>query len=141
MSDKSSSANPRTLCLYRKLDNGIHEFIMAEASRPAVDEFIDALDEMAQSLLPGKTAPILIDSSVGIQPLRYIFARTLTLLRGHSTPVETARMAMVLRPNVLINTIQVMMRIFPFINLRFFQPDEREQAIAWLLEPRHPRAF
>lgn len=135
MSEESPASNVRTLCLYHRLDSGIHEFVMTGASRAAVDEFVAALEEMANFMPPGKTAPILLDSSVGMQPTSYIFSRTLMMIRKYPPSQESSRIAIIFKPSVLMNTIEVMMRIFPRLQVRFFKPEEREAALIWLSEP------
>jgi hypothetical protein len=136
MTDETPGSGIRVRCVYTRLPNGIHEFVMTEASRAAVDEFVAALEEMAQFLPPGKTAPILMDSTIGMQPTSYIISQTLQMIRKYPPPQENQRMAIILRPSFLLNTIAVMLRIFPFLNVRFFKPEERDEAVQWLTEPR-----
>lgn len=127
----------RAYCQYRVLANGVHEFIMQESSRAAVDDFIDALEEMVTLIPPGTAAPMLLNSVVGIQPISYIFGRVRDLTRKYPPPPpgQRSKIAMMFKPNILIDTIDMMMRSFPNVKVRFFKPDEREAALAWLIEP------
>jgi hypothetical protein len=127
----------RNHCQYHRLENGVHEFVLTEASHHAVDDFVDALETMAQSMPPETSAPILIDSTVGMQPTSYIISRTLRMMSRYPSPKQRSRMAIVLQPSFLRNTLAVMLRIFPFILVRFYKPGEREEALVWLTEAEH----
>lgn len=123
-------------CKYRRLENGIHEFIMMEASRAAVDDFIKALEYMMQTIPPDTVStPTLMDSSVGVQPIRYIFSRINDFMRtnGQNT-TESNKFALILPNSTLTRTVDMMMRAFPNLNTRIFSPGDREKAITWMLD-------
>ncbi len=123
-------------CKYRKLENGIHEFIMTESSRAAVDDFIKALEHIAKTASPDDVSiPSLMDSSVGVQPIRYIFGRVKDYMQANSSgSMQSSKFALILPPSALTRTVDTMMRVFPFLKTRLFNPGERDKAIQWLLE-------
>jgi hypothetical protein len=107
---------------------------MTEASRAAVDDLIVALTQMAAGLPPRTVEPILFDSRVGVQPLKYLFEQLRGWIRQYPATTASGKIAFILPSTVLLNTIEVLMRIFPRLRVRFFSPREREAALAWLLE-------
>jgi hypothetical protein len=113
-------------------DNGIHEFVIHEISRPAVDEFIAAMQQMALSR-PGVGFPVLVDSRVGILPLSYLLRQARELVEKTPHPQNNSRLVLILNPNVLMNTIELFMRIMPATKIRFFPPEKYAEAVAWLL--------
>jgi hypothetical protein len=124
---------PARRCTYRRLDNGVHEFVMHESSRAAVDEFIAAIAQMAQSLPPGRSSPSLIDTRVGLQPLHYSFTRMMKLVQQYPAPDNASRVAMIVQPHVLLQSVATFMRLFPWTRTRFFTPDHYAEALAWLV--------
>jgi hypothetical protein len=122
----------RTRCTYRLLDNGIHEFVMLETSRGAVDDFIDSAREMMEAAGDSVPTPTLFDTQVGIQPINYIFTEIRNLMKEHPT-TEQGKLAMIMRPNALLTAIKALMNMFPKMKVKFFGPEERDDAITWLL--------
>jgi hypothetical protein len=122
----------RTRCTYRVLDNGIHEFVFSETSRAAVDDFIESAREMMEAAGDSEPTPTLFDTRVGAQPINYVFARIRTLMKEYPT-TQQGKLAMIMRPNALLTAVKALMSMFPKVKVRFFGPEERDDAIAWLL--------
>lgn len=123
-------------CSYRLLENRIHEFVMHESSRAAVDDFIKILNEIARST-PPETEPLpsLMDSAVGVQPIRYIFGRLKDYIRDNpNTAGQSSKFALILPESVLTRSVGGMMSMFSALKTRLFTPEERQKAIDWLLE-------
>ncbi|MCU0512547.1 MAG: STAS/SEC14 domain-containing protein [Anaerolineae bacterium] len=126
----------RTRCRYTVLENGVHEFVMTEISREGVDEFIAALESMAASLPPGSIAPVLFDSRVGRQPVNYMMNRLRPFMKQHRSAGKSGKMAMIYAPSAMINTVDALLRlVVPNLRVRFFKPEERDAALAWLTTP------
>ena len=122
-------------CRHRVLDDGIQEFVLTQVSRHAVDELFDItevlLSDVAKDANADLGAPVLIDSSVGLQALNH----TMTRMRGlvNKFPArKQARIAIILPSTPLLRTIAMMMR--PFATIRLYGAHEREAAIGWLRE-------
>ncbi len=123
-------------CSYRFLDNRIHEFVMKESSRAAVDDFIKALDYITLNTTQREIPiPSLMDSSVGVQPIRYIFGRLKDYMSKNSnTTRQSTKFALILPESVLTRSVGGMMSMFPSLKTRLFTPEERDKAVEWLLE-------
>ncbi len=121
-----------SLCEYRLLDNGIHEFILKDFTRAGVDAFIESIQEMHRNFPIDTPRPVLIDSSGGMHPISYLFTRLRTLPHGNSN--ARSRLAMVMQSHTLANVVGGLARVFPRLQIRFFKATERDIAIAWLLE-------
>lgn len=119
-------------CIYRVLDNGIHEFVLLEFSRAGVDDFVSAVEAMNTALPPEIPRPLLVDSRGGVQPLSYLFARLRSIPQGEGAHGRS-RLALLIETGMMVTIISGMVRIFPRLNVRFFQPDQRQAALDWLV--------
>ena len=120
-------------CIHRVLDGDIHEFIFMEASRRCVDELLEVVDALNSEVVKTGADPyrsIIVDSTRGLPPINYTFSQMRPLSKKY--PQQRASVALICQPNFLVTTIAIMMRAISPI--RFFKPDEREQALAWLKE-------
>lgn len=124
----------RTRCSFQVLASGIYEFTMAESSREAVDELFEIMEELGQRHSLNVGGGTLLDSSVGIQPLNYIFARFRAFAKEHPSEQNSSKLAMLIPANPLLQALDLMMRAFPFVKTRIFRPEQREAALRWLLE-------
>lgn len=123
-------------CVYRVLDNGVHEFVMTESSRAAVDALIVAMEQMAATVPFGAAVPLLMDTSVGLQPLGYIFPRLRDFVKKYPRPEKQSKLALIFSSSALLSATDVMMRsFFPTLRVRFYRPEERDAALKWLAEP------
>lgn len=127
----------RTRCIYRVIEPNIHEFVMTEASRAAVDDLIATLDEINAAAVPGEVWYNLMDSSVGVQPIAYIFGQTRDLMKRYPQQLNT-RFALILPPGPLVKGVEIMLQAFPGVQTRIFPSDKRDAAIAWLCEGAGP---
>lgn len=128
------------LCIHHQLDNGIQEFIFTESSRAAVDEWIRHLERIYQESLnlpadsPGRT---LIDvRQSGAMPLSYFFQRSRQFTSTHPSPAgSVARVAGLHDANgVIVSLVQSFANLGSRdMTVAFFKGDQRDQAIAWLL--------
>jgi hypothetical protein len=124
----------QTRCDYQVHENGIHEFVMLEFSRAGVDAFGEKLHVMNATLPPGTNAPVLVDSSRGTQPIRYMFNQMRELNRTAPKASARSRVALIHKPGVIATMVDGMMGIFPQVRVRIFSPEERDTALRWLQE-------
>ncbi|MEM9952288.1 MAG: hypothetical protein AAF846_11835 [Chloroflexota bacterium] len=117
-----------------KLPNGILEMRFAEISRRAVDAFLKATTEPEDPTV----SHILVDSRIGIQPVRYTFAKLRTLFKDQ--PALQSREAPFFVACILDDTIfsSVAINFVKTLNLKniyfqFFGKDGYDDAIEWLL--------
>src|SRR5688572_12533797 len=103
-------------CLHRVLEGKINEFVLTEASRRAIDEMFAIIEniqiEAAKNNPTDHYNPSFVDSSVGLQPLNYAFKRMQPLLTQYPT-MRRARVAIIVSPNPLLNTVLMVMRLTP----------------------------
>ncbi len=118
-------------CVHRQLAERTHEFVLVETSIPAVADLFDTVDQiMCQTPYP-YTIYLLIDSSIGVQPIGYCLTRIRQLARKYPKR-EPGRIAFVFDPdNPFVRIFDILMRQFGAV--RFFNPNQRSEAIAWLL--------
>lgn len=128
----STPVQPR--CLHHVHENGIHEFVMLEFSRAGVDAFAEKIQAMNAMLPPGTSAPVLVDSSQGTQPVNYMFTRMRELNRTAPKPAKRSRVALLHKPGIIATIVDGMMGVFPQVRVRIFRPEDRETAIRWLQE-------
>jgi hypothetical protein len=124
-------------CEYSLLEGDIHEFVFREGNRQAVDDWISQTEAILRATQADRFYQLVDSSNVSDVPLSYAYQRIKTLspqyefvrywrvafLHSHSTLV------------FLVNTYINMLR--RLIKARFFVPEEREAAIAWLREERY----
>jgi hypothetical protein len=128
-------------CIHRLLEGNIREFTFTftEASRRAVDDMVEILEQLQIEAANGDrgdhSIPSLVDSTVGLQPLNYAFLKVKPLISKYPL-MRRARVAMLVSPTPLLKTIDMIMRsVAP---VRFYTADQREAALAWLREASKP---
>jgi hypothetical protein len=115
-------------CSYQVLDGGIHEFVLHETSRQAVDIIFDiAVDLLAQDSTRGY--PGLIDARVGSLPLDYMLKRVRAVAKQFPKRVQ-APVAVLANSGTIVHTALIFLR--PIMPVRLYKPAEREQALLWL---------
>jgi hypothetical protein len=119
------------LCIHRQLAERTHEFRITEASIPAVDSLFKAVDRLMSETPYPRNLSLLIDTSVGVQPIGYCLTQMRQLARKYPKR-EPTRIAFILNPSSPFKRmLDIFMRQFGAV--RFFEPDQREEAVAWLL--------
>jgi hypothetical protein len=117
--------------------NGIHEFILKTAGREACDDLITRLDMLYASTPKDTTLLELFDARVGIGSVSYAMKRAAELVRNHPKPPRI-RGAMLYRDNLVVSLLAPSVRLLRAANfeIRFFKPNQRDEAINWLLSQR-----
>lgn len=125
-----------TRCIHRCLSEQAHEFVLLETSIPAVAELFDITDQIMQVTPHPRSLKLLIDTSVGVQPVGYCLTRIREMARKYPKR-EATRVAFILNAdNPFIRIFDIVLRQFG--EVRFFQPAQREEAIRWLLKQEDP---
>jgi hypothetical protein len=123
-------------CAYQQHDSGLHEFTVLNASRQAVDVFIDGMDAIFAHTPHSATILVLIDVSQSkMPPITYAFQRGQGLFARHKIHAPL-RSVYLHKPNVVIAIIQsylALLRSGERRERRFMQDTQRDEAIAWLL--------
>lgn len=118
-------------CSHKRLAERTHEFVLMEASIPALDELFNLVDAILHDTPYPCTIYLLIDSSVGTPPVGYCLTRIRALAKKYPRR-EAGRIAFVLRPqSPFIRMFDILMRQYG--DVRFFEPSQRAEAVEWLL--------
>ncbi len=127
-------------CQYRKLENGIHEYVFTESSNAAVDEWIDWLEYNYQHdpIPEGGTNRILFDTrQCGPLPMYYSFKRLNEWRQKYPDAVRGvySRAAQLYKSNSFYVTMaKNLMKVFSFPDTKMeYFLDDREAAVTWLL--------
>ncbi|MDX1995257.1 MAG: STAS/SEC14 domain-containing protein [bacterium] len=110
-----------------------HEFVFHKPSRQVVDEWLAQLEILRAARQPGEPFLMLVDSTVGIVPLTYAFQRGRSFA-DRFPQRQSSRIALLIDNTFIsiVNSFIQMLRSSTEI-VRLFRPDQREEAIAWLL--------
>ena len=130
-----SQINQTVYCTYTHLANGIHEYVLADSSRAAYDEFLVHLDQVFREAPADEILRSLVDFRHGLPPLQYAFQRTQALLKKYPKRTDFSRVAYLHMPGAVITLVQTFISLFRLkqSSNRFFTSGQREEAIAWLL--------
>src|SRR5262245_56396576 len=115
------SARPeRAHCAHRILEGtSVHEFVLMDNSRTAVNELFDITEEILFSLPPPLAFPALIDASHGIFAVSAAFSRIRQLAQKYPNR-DRSKIAMLMPDTSLMRVIAAMMR--PFGTVHVFLP-------------------
>ena len=133
------SSSPEAVCLYSELDNGIHQIVLTESSRQAVDGWIAAVEHIYENAQPNDLVRMLADLRCGAQPFAYTMLRMRDLLKKYPQRPR-ARTAFYHDPDFLAFIVRdlVTATIKTSIGsgrdaVDFFPSDQYDKAIQWLL--------
>jgi hypothetical protein len=127
-----STMPERSLCEHRVLDGTpVHEFILKDGSRAAVNELFDITEEILDATPAPGSIPALVDASSGLFAISVAFERFRRLSQNFPNR-ERNKIAMLMPDTSMMRVIAAMMR--PFGSVRVFLPHERPEAIRWLSE-------
>ncbi len=123
-------------CIHTQHANGIHEFRLTEASRQGWEGFLGHMSEVIHSRTDSGALLVLLDSTVGTPPLRYITSRSPSWTAENPNRPPT-HMAILYDDSLLFAFADMVMkglRRRQDSSARFFRSTQRDQAITWLLE-------
>ena len=122
-------------CLYKRMDNGIHELILINPPHAAIDEMVEQVKTVLETTpVEAPLTRYLIDCSrAGSMPLIHLRRRIKELEQFRPEGREPGRVAIVY--DGLLERFAIILLTRAVSNrLGFFKPSEREAALQWLLE-------
>jgi len=129
-------AEGRQACVYNRLECGVHELILAEASREMVDELLVHMTAIHGSAAPGERLRVLVDSRMlGLPPVAYLFQRVRQWLMSEPAP-NPGQVAFLLGDITLVWLVDSLLKTIlrtAAVEIRYFDSSDREAAIRWLL--------
>lgn len=122
---------------YVKHDNGIHEIIYNEVSRDAVDVYMTHFDQI-MSITPKEDKMRLLSNGAFVtemQPISYMMSRFRGVMQKHQQRASV-RVAVLYGSARFLDLVNGLFRMFVRgrDSMRFFKAEQRDEAIAWLLE-------
>lgn len=125
-----------TRCLYRRHDNGIHEFTFVEATRQAVDEWFGHIEILMREVPPGTMMYYLVRSTAPAQlPVAYM-VKCAQRWMSENAHIHTARVVFLHRSHFYYPHAKSFIRAWQMSNgiaVRFYPHDRHEDAVRWLL--------
>ena len=122
-------------CVYTKLDNGIHEFVILEPSKAAVNDMVAYIQTILDTT-PDDAPPtcyIIDNSRVNALPIKYLRDRVRELNEYRSTTREPGRLAIIYE-GIMGSLVHPIISLPLKNSFRFFKPTERDAAMQWLLK-------
>lgn len=113
----------------------LHEFIFSESSRRAVDIWFAHMGRFIEDIPSGGKVRLLLDvSRSGHQPLSYVSERARQFNVEHPRHPKS-RVAILYHTHILMSVFIAFDNLINNGNyLKHFRPDQREQALLWLME-------
>ncbi|MEO8393822.1 MAG: STAS/SEC14 domain-containing protein [Chloroflexota bacterium] len=131
MSDSNSPKIHHTL-----LENGVHEFSLADSSMSSATAYMAELEKLYQTRsATSPTLRILFNGGTGTLPINYTMQRGKELSAKYPN-VGLLRIAILTDKMIEIRLVDSFMRLIRFANTRtrFFELSRREDALNWLLQ-------
>lgn len=121
----------RTRCKLIVHRNKIHEYVLSEVSRAAVDDLIALLDAALRITPSNIVHPTLINTEVGVQPINYAMTQMRVLTKRYPGRPR-GRLAVIIPANPLVNVLDIFLR--PVMQVRFFVPSQHDDVLDWLAQ-------
>ncbi len=123
------------LCLYKRLDNGVHKFTFRAASPAAVDEWFEVMTAIAEITLKDEIVRVLIDNShADMLPMNYMLLRSKEMMPRFPER-SRIRTAILYTPGMLSSLQDDYARLLRSEyrdKVRFFPVAVQDEAMAWL---------
>lgn len=131
---------------HTRLANGVDHLLLRNNSRQAADGLLAFLDSYLTTLAPHPTdtPPLLLMVELaqsGMPPLAHLSHHYQLLLKRHSSKQLHARIAYVYTGGFMlpiVRSIFSLIRSASHVQRQYFPIDERDRAMAWLLEEPNP---
>jgi hypothetical protein len=107
----------------------VYEYVLSEVSRAAVDDLIALLDAALRVTPDTIVYPTLINTAVGMQPINYAMTKMRVLVQRYPGRPR-GRLAVIAPSSTLTSVLDIFLR--PVMLVRFFSPNHRDDALAWL---------
>jgi len=119
-------------CTYKPYDDNIHEFIIHESSRLAVDQMVEYISEVMEKTSDDEAPLYLIDNSqVAAVPLKYLAQRIREVNHNRPRERKPGHIA-ILYEGIIGDVANILLRSAMINKFRFFAPAKRDEAIEWL---------
>ncbi len=126
----------KQVVIYTLLENGIHEFKFLESSVNAIDQWIAKTEELTREVPADTTMRALYDQvQSGMQPAAYAFRVSQAMLKKYPNRAPT-RTVFLVNKSFFVSLMQSFISLLRTANkdkVKFFNGDQRAEAIAWLL--------
>jgi hypothetical protein len=124
------------LCLYKRLENGVHKFTFRVASPAAVDEWFEWMCAIADLTMEDEVVRLMIvNRESEMLPMNHMRQRSRELL-ARFPERASLRTAVLYNPGELgelAESFARLMRSEQRDKVRFFPGDVQDEAITWLL--------
>ena len=124
------------LCLYRRMENGVHKFTFRVASPAAVDEWFEWMVAIGDITMEDETVRLMIvNRESEMLPMNHMLQRSRELL-AHFPERAFLRTAVLYNPGELgslAESFARLMRAEQRDKVRFFPGEVEDEAITWLL--------
>lgn len=126
---------------YKRLDNGIFEFLFLNNSRAAADDFFDVIERFHQAVKAGEvqethTAFLIELRQAGMPNVAYMSSRYRVNMAKYQDNLPPARVAYVYNSGFVFSMVSALLSLaakqYDF-QQRFFPSSERQAAQDWLL--------
>lgn len=123
------------ICRHVAHSTELHEFIFTESSRRAVDIWFAHMNSFIDNIHPTGKVRLLLDvSHSGHQPLSYVSECARKFNIEHPRHPKS-RVAILYHTHILMSVFIAFDNMINNGNyLKHFRPDQREQALSWLME-------
>jgi hypothetical protein len=131
-----NSSSVKTRCSYVRHPNGVHEIIYHDWGFQAVDEMINLVRKIIDQNPEGEVIRLLTSRAEGLPPGELPVAYTAQKFRDLFRTLERKplfKQAILRKSDAIASIINTFVRLSRASQLRFFPPDKRDEAIAWLL--------
>lgn len=127
--------------LYKRLDNGILEFVLLNNSRAAADDFFDTMERYHQSLAAGQIQDTQLAFLIelrqpGMPNVAYMSSRYRSNMTRYQHEPPPARVAYLYTSGFVFSMVSALLSVaakqYDF-QQRFFHTSERPEAEEWLL--------
>lgn len=127
--------------LYKRLDNGIFEFVLLNNSRAAADDFFEVITKFHESVEAGqfkepRTAFLIELRQAGMPPVAYMSNRYRANAALYQQKLPPARVAYVYTSGFVFSMVSALLSLAPQgyeFQQQFFPISERAEAEAWLV--------
>ena len=124
------------LCLYKRLENGVHKFTFRVASPAAVDEWFEIMCSIAELTMDDETVRLMIvNKQSDMLPMNHMLNRSRELLTRFPERANL-RTAVLYNPGelgTLAESFARLMRSEQRDKVRFFPGEVQDEATAWLM--------
>jgi hypothetical protein len=124
------------LCLYKRMENGVHKFTFRAASPAAVDEWFEIMSAITEVTMEDETVRLMIvNKQSDMLPMNHMLNRSRELLTlfPERTHLRTAVLYNPGELGTLAESFARLMRSEQRDKVRFFPGDVQDEALAWLL--------